>query len=122
MAQANRDTLIANYIMRQKELATLKERHAKVQNELEDKVKLYAFSEQANKSIDTIANKIGDVHQKLDDERILVKVSGSRVVVGCRPKLDRALLKPGTRVTLDQQTFTIMSILPREVDFNVHKM
>jgi 26S proteasome regulatory subunit T4 len=47
---------------------------------------------------------------------------GSRLVVGCRPKIERTRLKAGSRVTLDMSTFTIMSILPREVDPNVHNM
>ena len=47
----------------------------------------------------------------------MVKVAtGGRYVVGCRPKIDRAKLKPGVRITLDQMTYTIMKILPREVD------
>lgn len=66
---------------------------------------------------------MGEVHQKITDERILVRTSGgSRLVVGCRPKIDRVRLKAGSRVTLDMSTFTIMSILPREVDPNVHNM
>jgi len=36
--------------------------------------------------------------------------------VGCRKNVDRALLKPNTRVTLDMTTRTIMKILPREID------
>ena len=48
--------------------------------------------------------------------------SGPRYVVGCRPKIDKEKLKPGVRITLDMQTYTIMSILPREVDPNVHNM
>lgn len=48
--------------------------------------------------------------------------SGPRYIVGCRPKIDKAKLKAGTRITLDATTYTIMSILPREVDPNVHNM
>lgn len=58
----------------------------------------------------------------MDPEKILVRSSGSRLVVGCRPKIDRKLLKPGTRITMDMSTNTIMGILPREVDYNVHNM
>ena len=42
--------------------------------------------------------------------------SGPRYVVGVRVKLDKAKLKPGTRVTLDMTTLTIMRALAREVD------
>lgn len=48
--------------------------------------------------------------------------SGPRYVVGVRPKIDREKLKPGVRVSLDMTTYTIMKILPREVDPNVHNM
>ena len=48
--------------------------------------------------------------------------SGPRYVVGVRPKIDKDKLKPGVRVTLDMTTYTIMSILPREVDPTVHNM
>jgi 26S proteasome regulatory subunit T4 len=42
--------------------------------------------------------------------------------VGCRNKLDKSKLKPGTRVSLDMTTLTIMRQLPREVDPNVYHM
>ena len=59
----------------------------------------------------------------MDDERFIVKASsGPRYVVGCRNKLDKAKLKPGTRVSLDMTTLTIMRMLPREVDPNVYHM
>ena len=37
----SRDKLIQNYIMRQKELATIQERFNKLQNEMDDKKKLF---------------------------------------------------------------------------------
>ena len=48
--------------------------------------------------------------------------SGPRYVVGVRPKIDKTKLVPGVRVTLDMTTYTIMQILPREVDPTVHNM
>jgi 26S proteasome regulatory subunit T4 len=48
--------------------------------------------------------------------------SGPRYIVGCRPKIDKQKLKPGIRISLDMTTYTIMRILPREVDPNVHNM
>ncbi len=44
------------------------------------------------------------------------------MVVGCRPRIERSKLKAGVRITCDMTTNTIMGILPREVDFNVHNM
>ena len=46
----------------------------------------------------------------------------SRYVVGCRRQLEKAKLKPGTRVALDMTTLTIMRYLPREVDPLVYNM
>ena len=75
------------------------------------------------KNLECIAQLVGEVLQKLTDEKIMIKAaSGPRYVVGCRPKIDKEKLKPGTRVTLDMSTYTIMQILPREVDPTVHNM
>ena len=43
-------------------------------------------------------------------------------MVGCRRQVDKAELKPGTRVALDMTTLTIMRYLPREVDPLVYNM
>lgn len=54
---------------------------------------------------------------------VIVKATnGPRYVVGCRRQLDKARLKPGTRVALDMTTLTIMRYLPREVDPLVYNM
>ena len=51
------------------------------------------------------------------DITVIVKASsGPRYVVGCRKKVDKSRLTPGTRVALDITTLTIMRRLPREVD------
>ena len=42
--------------------------------------------------------------------------------MGCRRQVDKAELKPGTRVALDMTTLTIMRYLPREVDPLVYNM
>ena len=67
--------------------------------------------------------RAGEVLKALDAERYLVKSShGPRYVVGVRRKVDQSALKPGTRVTLDVTTFTIMRALPREVDPTIYSM
>ena len=43
-------------------------------------------------------------------------------MVGCRNKVPKEKLKPGTRVALDMTTLTIMRILSREVDPLVYNM
>lgn len=53
---------------------------------------------------------------------IVKSSSGPRYVVGCRSKVDRSKLTPGTRVALDVTTLTVMRVLPREVDPLVHAM
>jgi len=66
---------------------------------------------------------VGEVLRQLDEERFIVKASsGPRYVVGCRNKVNKKALKPGTRVALDMTTLTIMRSLPREVDPVVFNM
>lgn len=48
--------------------------------------------------------------------------SGPRYVVGAKPKLDRSKLVIGCRVAVDQETYTLVRILPREVDPMVFNM
>ncbi|KAJ1458257.1 P-loop containing nucleoside triphosphate hydrolase protein [Pelagophyceae sp. CCMP2097] len=80
-------------------------------------------TENALMALQSVGQIIGDVLRQLDSERFIVKASsGPRYVVGCRNKLDKSKLKPGTRVTLDMTTLTIMRNLPREVDPTVFHM
>lgn len=83
----------------------------------------YEKTEDDIKALQTTGQMIGEVLKQLDAERFIVKSShGPRYVVGYRKKVDPATLKPGTRVTLDVSTFTIMRALPREVDPSVYAM
>ncbi|KAJ8603069.1 hypothetical protein CTAYLR_006665 [Chrysophaeum taylorii] len=80
-------------------------------------------TENALQALQSVGQIIGDVLRQLDAERFIVKASsGPRYVVGCRSKLEKSKLKPGTRVTLDMTTLTIMRALPREVDPTVYHM
>jgi 26S proteasome regulatory subunit T4 len=88
-----------------------------------EKKKMYERTENYLKNLEAIGQLVGEVLQRITDEKIMVKAaSGPRYVVGVRPKIDKNRLKPGVRVTLDMTTYTIMSILPREVDMTVHNM
>ena len=119
----DRAKLVQDYIKLQKDLAQQKEKLLQMQNERDEKKKTVERTENYLKNLECIGNYVGYVLQVIDDEKIMVKAaSGPRYVVGCRPKIDRSLLKPNTRIFLDMQTYTIMGILPREVDPNVHNM
>jgi 26S proteasome regulatory subunit T4 len=63
-----------------------------------------------------------DVKILINYKVILKASSGPRYVVGVRSKIDKKKLKPTTRVALDMTTYTIMRILPREVDPLVFNM
>ena len=90
---------------------------------LRDLNKDYDKTEDDLKALQSVGQIIGELLRQLDDERYIVKASsGPRYVVGCRNKVSRESLKPGTRVTLDMTTLTIMRILPREVDPLVYHM
>lgn len=94
-----------------------------MQNERDEKKKMVERTENYIKNLECIGNPVGYVLQKISEEKIIVKAaSGPRYVVGCRPKINTDDLKPGTRIYLDMQTYTIMGVLPREVDPGVHNM
>lgn len=95
----------------------------------------YDKTEDDLKALQSVGQIIGEVLRQLDEEKchiiccyfsycvVIVKASsGPRYVVGCRSKVDRSKLTPGTRVTLDMTTLTIMRTLPREVDPTVFNM
>lgn len=89
-------------------------------NELE---KSFNKSEDDLKALQSVGQIIGEVLRQLSEEKFIVKASsGPRYIVGCRRGVDRAKLKPSTRVSLDMTTLTIMRTLPREVDPLVYNM
>lgn len=60
---------------------------------------------------------VGYVRDVLHDGRIVLKSStGPHFVVSCAEDLDRALLIPGTRVSLNQQTLAVVGVLPPSMD------
>ena len=119
----DRASLIEDYKRKQKDLAAAQEKTKGKVQEKEEAKKEFDKTEKYLKNLECIAQLVGEVLQKLTDEKIMVKAaSGPRYVVGCRPKIDKTKLKPGVRVTLDMTTYTIMQILPREVDPTVHNM
>jgi len=103
-----------------------KEAEAKVKRlrqEIKEKEKEYDKTEADLTALQSVGQIIGEVLRQLDDERFIVKASsGPRYVVGCRSKIERESLKPGTRVALETITLTIMRKLPREVDPTVFNM
>lgn len=79
--------------------------------------KQYTKSENDVKALQTVGQNIGEILKKINDEKFIVKTThGPRYVVGCAREIDRSLLKPGTRVSLDVTTLTITLVLSREVD------
>nr|WCZ58453.1 26S proteasome AAA-ATPase subunit RPT4b [Andalucia godoyi] len=96
---------------RRQNLSTLKQMFDKTEDHL--------------RALQSVGQIIGEVLRQLDEDRYIVKASsGPRYVVGVRPKLDRSKIKVGSRVTLEMAmtTFTIMRVLPREVDPMVYNM
>lgn len=95
----------------------------KLRLELIDLNNKYNKTEDDLKAVQNTGQIIGEVLKRLDDEKFIVKASsGPRWVVGYRPKVDAKKLTAGVRVALDMTTWTIMRILPREVDPMVFNM
>ncbi|KAH9411894.1 AAA ATPase [Ordospora pajunii] len=85
--------------------------------------KQFEKSERDIKALQTVGHIIGEVLEKLSDEKFIVKSSqGPRYVVGCMKAIDRKEITTGTRVALDITTLTIMVVLPREVDPMIYSM
>lgn len=71
----------------------------------------------------SIGHYVGEVLKRVDEERFIVKsISGARHLVGCRKSIKPEKLKFGARVALEITTFTIVKVLPREVDPQVYSM
>lgn len=121
--EAERLQVLEQYRKKVREHREMETRVKKMRTETRDLVADFNKTEDDLKALQSVGQTIGDVLKQLDDDRFIVKASsGPRYVVGCRNKLDKAALKPGTRVSLDMTTLTIMRKLPREVDPTVFHM
>uniref|UniRef100_A0A7S3XWW7 AAA+ ATPase domain-containing protein n=1 Tax=Heterosigma akashiwo TaxID=2829 RepID=A0A7S3XWW7_HETAK len=121
--EEERKQVLDQYRKKIREHREMEARLKKMRNDVKDLVTEYNETEEKLKALQSVGQIIGDVLKQIDDERFIVKASsGPRYVVGCRSKLDKAKLKPGTRVSLDMTTLTIMRQLPREVDPTVYHM
>jgi len=123
MSADERERALQDYRTKLREHTELESRVKGKRDNLKDLRKKYDKTEDDIKALQTTGQMIGEVLKQLDDEKFIVKSShGPRYVVGCRKKVDKSKLKPGTRVTLDVTTFTIMRAMPREVDPTVYAM
>ena len=123
---------------------TSREADATVRKSIKDLEGQFDKSEDDIKALQSVGQIVGEVLRMLDDERcaserlvslrlvataatrsvfvhaltraVIVKASsGPRYVVGCRAAVDKTKLKPGTRVSLDMTTLTVMryvSLMP----------
>jgi 26S proteasome regulatory subunit T4 len=120
---SDRDALIEQYRQKMREHHEVSRRLKGLREELKAKEDTYEQTEYHLQAIQSVGQLIGDVLRQIDDERFIVKAShGPRYVVNCRARMDRSLLKVGTRVALDMTTYTIVRRLPREVDPSVYNM
>ena len=125
MAEANteRAQILSQYRAKIREHRETEARLKRLRLDVSSLVTRYQKTEDDLTALQSVGQIIGDVLKRLDDDRFIVKASsGPRYVVGCRSRLNKDKLKPGTRVALDMTTLTIMRILPREVDPTVFHM
>jgi len=118
-----RNELIRQYGLKKQEHQEVQKKVSESKDDVEKARQEYAKTEDHLKAIQNAGMIIGEVLKQVEDEKFIVKASsGPRYVVGARPKIEKALLKSGTRVALDMTTLTIMRRLPREVDPMVFNM
>merc|ERR1711988_1988838 len=118
-----REKALTDYRKKLLEHKELEARLKEMREQLKEFTKLYEKSENDLKALQSVGQIVGEVLRQLTEEKFIVKATnGPRYVVGCRRQLDKAKLRPGTRVALDMTTLTIMRYLPREVDPLVYNM
>ncbi|XP_076463887.1 26S proteasome regulatory subunit 10B [Babylonia areolata] len=118
-----REKILTDYRKKLLEHKELEAKLKEMRETLKDLTKQYDKSENDLKALQSVGQIVGEVLKQLTEEKFIVKATnGPRYVVGCRRQLDKAKLKPGTRVALDMTTLTIMRYLPREVDPLVYNM
>uniref|UniRef100_A0A4W5P820 26S proteasome regulatory subunit 10B n=2 Tax=Hucho hucho TaxID=62062 RepID=A0A4W5P820_9TELE len=118
-----RDKGLQDYRKKLLEHKEIDGRLKELREQLREQTKQYEKSENDLKALQSVGQIVGEVLKQLTEEKFIVKATnGPRYVVGCRRQLDKAMLKPGTRVALDMTTLTIMRYLPREVDPLVYNM
>merc|ERR1712168_1788110 len=119
----DREPILADYRRRLIEHREVDSKLRKQREEKKELDKQYDKSENDLKALQSVGQIVGEVLKQLTEEKFIVKATnGPRYVVGCRRQVDKAELKPGTRVALDMTTLTIMRYLPREVDPLVYNM
>ncbi|KAJ6225212.1 hypothetical protein RDWZM_003757 [Blomia tropicalis] len=122
-AEPTRERVIVDYRKKISEHQLIEAKLKEVRESLKDLNKQYEKSENDLKALQSVGQIVGEVLKQLTEDNFIVKATnGPRYVVGCRRQLDKAKLKPGTRVALDMTTLTIMRYLPREVDPLVYNM
>merc|ERR1712025_385852 len=120
---AVKEKALADYRKKLMEHKEVDARLKDLRGQLKDLTNQYDKSENDLKALQSVGQIVGEVLRQLTEEKFIVKATnGPRYVVGCRRQLDKAKLRPGTRVALDMTTLTIMRHLPREVDPLVYNM
>ncbi|MBC7119431.1 MAG: proteasome-activating nucleotidase [Methanobacteriaceae archaeon] len=118
-----------------KEIRALKEENAKIKRKLTWKIKklekdkLLVENEKLrlDREVKSLRGEIerfrtpplviATVTEVLDDHRVAVKsTTGPHFVISYSRFIDKKLLQPGARVALNQQTFSIVDVLPSEKD------
>jgi len=118
-----REKALSDYRKKLMEHKEVEARLKELRLQLKDLNSQYDKSENDLKALQSVGQIVGEVLRQLTEEKFIVKATnGPRYVVGCRRQLEKAKLKPGTRVALDMTTLTIMRHLPREVDPLVYNM
>ena len=121
--RSEREQVLEEYRAKIREHREVEARLKRLRQDVKGLQARYQKTEDDLTALQSVGQIIGDVLKQLDTERFIVKASsGPRYVVGCRQRLNQALLKPGARVALDMTTLTIMRLLPREVDPTVFHM
>eukprot|EP00796_Vickermania_ingenoplastis_P008575 gene8576-6016_t len=116
-------------ILMQEAIKLVQERNAISQRNQELRRGIVEQNEEVERIEDQIAallsigQYIGEILKPDGDNKYIVKSnSGARHLVGCRQGIRKEQLTFGARVALDITTFTIVKVLPREVNARIFNM
>eukprot|EP00758_Cryptobia_borreli_P014615 Tbor_TRINITY_DN5938_c2_g3::TRINITY_DN5938_c2_g3_i1::g.18813::m.18813/K03064/PSMC6, RPT4; 26S proteasome regulatory subunit T4 len=118
-----RDRLIYQILLKYDEKNKFQKEVIETRKEINDMTLSHEKSEEKVRALMCIGHLVGEVLKVAEDEKYIVKGStGARYLVNCKKSIKPEKLRAGARVALDITTYTIVKVLPREVDPQVYTM
>lgn len=118
-----REALVKEALKLTQERNAASQRNQKIRRQIAEKTTELDQIEDKISALMSIGQYIGEILKMDGEDKYIVKSnSGARHLVGCRQGIKSEKLTFGARVALDLTTFTIVKVLPREVNARIFNM